>query len=95
VIGRARPYFALSLAQDNEQTHADQDSRPSYPHERPSKPSRAEKDSEFRPRITRNLFRHIFLEAGAILDRSDAKTGAEDDPHPVHRPESAIKGDGL
>jgi hypothetical protein len=45
--------------------------------------------------MSRDLFRFRSLEAGAILEGGHAKTGAEDDPHPVRRPEAAIEGDGL
>jgi hypothetical protein len=44
--------------------------------------------------VDSNLFRFRSAEAGAILARRRAKTGAEDDSHPVRRSEAAIEGDG-
>src|SRR5689334_20539430 len=44
---------------------------------------------------TPDLLRLRPLEAGAILERGHAETSAEDDPHPVRRPETALEGDSL
>lgn len=41
------------------------------------------------------LFQFRPPEAGAILNRRHAETGAENDPHPVRRPKSAIESDNL
>src|ERR1700723_3711313 len=45
--------------------------------------------------LARDLIRFNPPEAGAILDRGHAKTSAEDDSHPVRRPEAAIECDRL
>ncbi len=58
----------------------DQDSGTSFPDSWLSEPS-----WPLYPWLARDLLRFHPPEAGAILDGSHTKTGAEDDPHPVRR----------